>query len=66
MEYLIFAAGVIIGLLIRDIKVAGIDRWEEIKESRENKGKAQFFEPMGAKEAYENSQNIDEFLNKLK
>ena len=66
MEILIFAVGMIVGLIIRDRRGKNREK-EEVAEEKSiiKKGeRAQFFEPIGTKEAFEESKTIDEFINK--
>jgi len=62
MSFIYFILGVILGLLIREIKVKTLNEVEEIKHNSENKGHAQFFESVSFKEKFNKSNNISEIL----
>ncbi len=66
MEILLFAIGIVIGMMIRDIKFFTLEQVEKLKEKLESGGKAQFLEPMSAKEAFNESETLDEFIKKQK
>ncbi len=63
METLIFASGVIIGLMMREIKSSIEEEIEVFK--TQDKGKTQFLEPVDTQESFKQSTDIDEFLKKL-
>ena len=57
-----FILGVIVGILIRDIKCKSSNFIEEVRKNQENKGETQFFEPMSTQEKFKNAKNIDDIL----
>ncbi len=66
MEILIFAAGMIVGLTIRYRKKENYEGENSEKEVIKKNEGAQFLEPIGVKEAFDESKTIDEFINKQK
>jgi len=63
MNLIILVCGIILGILIRDIKFETIKIIEEIKKSNKNKEETKFFEPLSEKERFEKASNINELLN---
>lgn len=67
MQLVTFGVGIIIGLLVRDVKLKTAEKFENYKEWKKTNGiffgKAQFGEPISEKEKWENANNIDDLLN---
>lgn len=57
-----FFLGLIVGILVRDIKVQTIKKAQEYKEKQENKGEVQFVNPISLKEQHESAKNIEDLL----
>ena len=60
---LYFLLGLILGILIRDIKVKTLHQIERMKEERETKGGAQFFESMNFRERFDKAKNLEDLLD---
>lgn len=59
---ILFSLGLIIGLLIRDIKCHTLHAIEKYKKSQENKEDAQFFEPKSMKDKFNEATSFDDLL----
>lgn len=60
---ILFSLGLIVGILVRDIKIKSIETFEQYKKNQENKGKAEFFESVTPKEKFDNAITVDDLLN---
>lgn len=56
--------GIIIGILVRDIKFHSLKKVEKLKEYFEKEEHTEFFEPMSYKEKFKNAQSIDDLIEK--
>lgn len=63
MYFVIFALGLIIGILVRDIKYQTIETFKKVQETLENKPETQFIEPVTKEEAFKNSKTVDDIIN---
>ncbi len=61
-----FILGIILGLLIRDIKFTVVKKVDDIKERYEESKQhpAQFFEPITLKEKFNSATSVDDLLDK--
>jgi uncharacterized protein Yka (UPF0111/DUF47 family) len=59
-----FFLGLIVGILIRDIKIETINKIDNFKKKQENKGSSKFFEPISQKEMFESANSLEDLLNK--
>jgi hypothetical protein len=57
-----FALGVILGVLIRDIKFGVLRIEEKAEKWIRSQQKAQFIEPISTQERFDNAENIDDML----
>lgn len=63
MQFVIFLLGLIVGILVRDIKLKTLEKIENFKKTQENKGETKFFEPVTDKEKWDNAQTVDDLLD---
>ncbi len=63
MQFIIFILGVILGVLIRDIKFEISKKFKQVHDLIVPQGKVQFIEPIPFKEKFQNSKSINDLLN---
>ena len=61
MQFVTFILGVILGILVRDIKTSVIKNVEDIQQITQG-GETKFFEPVTIAEAFKNAKSIDDIL----
>lgn len=62
MSFLIFIGGLIVGILVRDIKTEVLKSVKEIKQDQEFAQGTQFFEGESVDEKFKNAKNIGDFV----
>lgn len=66
MNLIIFACGIILGVLVRDIKTKVVEAKEQIQKSIADKGEVQFIEPISMQEKFKNAKSVDDIISKFK
>lgn len=59
-----FILGIILGVLIRDIKYSVVSKIDEVKKHYENTGSAQFFDPITKEEKWKKARSVEDLLDK--
>ena len=59
----LFALGLIVGLLLNPAKQKAFKILHEYQKEIENKGETKFFEPITEKEKWENAKSVDDLLD---
>ena len=62
MPFIYFILGLIVGILVRDIKFKTLETIDSVKKNIEDKGQAQFIEPVTPKEAFRGANTVDQLL----
>ena len=57
-----FVLGLILGILIRDIKCGVVKTIQDIEKTQQNKGETQFIESISFKEKFKNAKNVSDLL----
>lgn len=57
--------GIVIGILVRDIKFHSLKKVEQVREHFDKKEQhTEFFEPVSYKEKFENAKTLDDLIEK--
>lgn len=64
MIFIAFILGVILGVLVRDIKYHSVEKIKELIQEMEARGATQFIQPVSPEEAFNQSDNVEQFINK--
>lgn len=62
MNFVYFCLGLIIGILIRDIKYEVVNKTQELKKTFESKGETQFLDPVTTAEKFKEAKSIDDII----